>query len=402
MEAGIYIHIPFCVRKCLYCDFVSGIGSMESMQRYQNALISEIESTVISDTVDSVFFGGGTPSVYPVEYIEEIMKLLYKKFNMVKNVCEITIECNPGTLDINKLERYKKAGINRLSMGLQSADNGELKTLGRIHTYEEFEQSFIMARKTGFTNINIDIMSAIPKQSMTSYKNTLNKVVSLKPEHISAYSLIIEEGTAFYNRYGKGKEGEADLPDEDTDREMYHFTKSFLKENGYARYEISNYAKEGMECRHNLKYWSRNNYYGFGLSASSLSENVRYTNVSDMNKYISAMEGVKSDNSIEYSGIMNDNKDMTAYMMKNKFRETYEKVDINGQMEEFMFLGLRKIKGVSIKEFEDTFGASIYNVYGNILNKMCENKLMEYTEEYYRLSDKGIDVSNVVLAEFLL
>lgn len=402
MEAGIYIHIPFCVRKCLYCDFVSGIGSMESMQRYQNALINEIESTVISDAVDTVFFGGGTPSVYPVEYIEEIMRLLYKKFNMVKNVCEITIECNPGTLDMNKLERYKKAGINRLSLGLQSADNDELKTLGRIHTYEEFEQSFIMARKAGFMNINIDIMSAIPKQSMTSYKNTLNKVLSLKPEHISAYSLIVEEGTAFYNKYGKGKEGEADLPDEDTDREMYHLTKSFLKENGYERYEISNYAKEGMECRHNLKYWSRNNYYGFGLSAASLSENVRYTNVSDMNKYISAMESVKSDDSIEYSGIMNGNKDMAASMMKNKFRETYEKVDVNGQMEEFMFLGLRKIKGVSIKEFEDTFGKTIYNVYGNVLNKMCENKLMEYTEGYYRLSDKGIDVSNVVLAEFLL
>ena len=410
MAAGIYIHIPFCVRKCLYCDFVSGIGSMETMQRYQNALLNEIESTVINETVDSVFFGGGTPSVYPVEYIEEIMSLLYKKFNIVKNIsdktytgrdymnnngitnnpCEITIECNPGTLDMDKLYRYRKSGINRLSMGLQSSDNDELKTLGRIHTYEEFEQSFIMARKTGFTNINIDIMSAIPNQSLASYKSTLEKLVRLNPEHISAYSLIIEEGTVFYSKYSEGKECDSDLPDEDTDREMYHFTKNFLSKNGYGRYEISNYAKKEMECKHNLKYWSRDNYYGFGISAASLVDNVRYTNISDIDKYMNIMENASS------------NEGVVSHEIKTHIRETQEKIDIYGQMEEFMFLGLRKIKGINIKEFKNVFGREIHSVYGNVLDKMCENELMEYTGEYYRLSDKGIDVSNVVLAEFLL
>lgn len=390
MAAGIYIHIPFCVRKCLYCDFVSDIGNKENMEKYQNALLTEIESTVIKETVDSVFFGGGTPSVYPVEYIEEIMKLLNRNFNiinsspnrtdLIKNPTEITIECNPGTLDINKLYRYKKAGINRLSIGLQSAVNDELRILGRIHTYEEFEQSFNMARSAGFTNINVDIMSAIPNQSLDSYKRTLEKVVSLRPEHISAYSLIIEEGTAFYNMYGEGREEENELPDEDTDREMYHFTKEFLRENGYERYEISNYAKKGKACRHNLKYWSRDNYYGFGISASSLTDNVRYTNVSDINSYV----------------------DITRHDIMKNIRVTQEKIDIYGQMEEFMFLGLRKIKGISVKEFKNLFGRDIHDIYGNILNKMCDNELMEYKDEYYRLTDRGIDVSNMVLAEFLL
>lgn len=390
MEAGIYIHIPFCVRKCLYCDFVSDIGNKENMEKYQNALLTEIESTVIKETVDSVFFGGGTPSVYPVEYIEEIMKLLNRNFNiinsspnrtdLIKNPTEITIECNPGTLDINKLYRYKKAGINRLSIGLQSAVNDELRILGRIHTYEEFEQSFNMARSAGFTNINVDIMSAIPNQSLDSYKRTLEKVVSLRPEHISAYSLIIEERTAFYNMYGEGREEENELPDEDTDREMYHFTKEFLRENGYERYEISNYAKKGKECRHNLKYWSRDNYYGFGISASSLTDNVRYTNVSDINSYV----------------------DITRHDIMKNIRVTQEKIDIYGQMEEFMFLGLRKIKGISVKEFKNLFGRDIHDIYGNILNKMCDNELMQYKDEYYRLTDRGIDVSNMVLAEFLL
>lgn len=404
MAAGIYIHIPFCVRKCLYCDFVSGVGSKEKMESYQNALLKEIESTVINETVDSVFFGGGTPSVYPVEYIEEIMTLLYKNFNIignsmignipdrvnaVNNLAEITIECNPGTLDTDKLYRYKKAGINRLSIGLQSASDDELKILGRIHTYKEFEHSFIMAREAGFANINIDIMSAIPNQSLSSYKNTLKKVINLNPEHISAYSLIIEEGTDFYSKYGEGKKGESELPDEDTDREMYHFTKEFLRENGYERYEISNYAKEGKECRHNLKYWSRDNYYGFGISASSLKDNVRYTNINDIDKYINVMECIDK------------SADVETDMLNEFIRESQEEIDINEQMEEFMFLGLRKIKGVSVKEFENLFKKDIHSIYGNILKKMCNNELMEYKYEYYRLTDRGIDVSNMVLAEFL-
>jgi oxygen-independent coproporphyrinogen-3 oxidase len=285
MAAGIYIHIPFCVRKCLYCDFVSRTGSKEDMQRYHRALINEIELTVVKETVDSIFFGGGTPSVYPVEYIEEIIDKLKCRCDVREN-SEITIECNPGTLNMDKLYRYRQAGINRISIGLQSCNNEELKKLGRIHTYEEFEHSFIMARDAGFNNINIDIMSAIPDQTIASYKETLHKVVSLRPQHISAYSLIIEEGTPFFSEYGKGSKNENKLPDEDTDREMYHLTKAYLKENGYERYEISNYARSEKECKHNIKYWNRDNYYGFGVSAASLVDNVRYTNISDIINYV--------------------------------------------------------------------------------------------------------------------
>lgn len=377
MAAGIYIHIPFCVKKCLYCDFVSNVGNEEQMKKYQKALLSEMDLTAIDEKVDSVFLGGGTPSVYPVDYVEEIMDRILRRYPLDKEHAEITIECNPGTVTFEKLKRYRESGINRISFGLQSANNDELKTLGRIHTYEEFEQSYRMAREAGFDNINVDIMSAIPKQSFDSYKETLCMVAELEPEHISSYSLIVEEGTPFYHRYGEGSEGEKELPDEDTDREMYHFTKEFLGQNGYDRYEISNYAKEKKECRHNLKYWNRDNYYGFGVAAASLVDNKRYVNVSNINTYI-------------------ENKGNVSLM-----RASTELIEVKEQMEEYMFLGLRKMKGISAKDFEHTFHVDIHNVYGGVLEKMCKNDLMQYNNGYYCLSDRGIDVSNVVLAEFL-
>lgn len=378
MAAGIYIHIPFCVRKCFYCDFVSGIGNQDTMRQYQSALLNEIESTVIDETVDSVFLGGGTPSVYPVVYIEEIMNKLSERYALNPADAEITIECNPGTLTDDKLAAYKAVGINRISIGLQSANDYELNILGRIHTYEEFRQSYDMVRKTGFENINVDIMSAIPNQSLNSYQETVEKVVRLEPEHISAYSLIIEEGTVFTHQYGSGTKGEKELPDEDTDREMYHWTKDYLSQNGYERYEISNYAKAGKACRHNLKYWSRDNYYGFGIAASSLADNVRYTNTGNIEEYLS------------YHG-------ETAHI-----RAVTEKIDIKGQMEEYMFLGLRKMQGICIEEFYQMFHTDMHQIYGVVLNKMCENGLMDCRDGYYRLSERGIDVSNMVLCEFLL
>lgn len=394
MAAGIYIHIPFCVQKCLYCDFVSGCGTKDEMKRYQKALLNEIESTVIRETVDSVFFGGGTPSVYPMEYIGEILQLIKRKNvlnNRIRNTAtselfygirekdiEITMEVNPGTINREKLNYYREIGINRLSIGLQSANDEELKILGRIHDYQQFLESYQNARETGFTNINIDLMSAIPKQSIDSYQNTLAKVLALRPEHISAYSLIVEEGTPFYEKYCEGGRNECDLPDEDSEREMYYLTKREMEKHGYHRYEISNYAKAGYECKHNMKYWSRDNYYGFGAAASSLVDNIRYTNVRNSRDYVKA------------------NGDISV------IREEISKPDRNEQMEEYMFLGLRKMSGISATEFEKKFDIQMEHVYGEVIKKLKKNGLLIQEESQLFLTERGIDVSNMVLAEFLL
>lgn len=380
MAAGIYIHIPFCKQKCFYCDFISSQGCEEDMELYKEALLKEIESTEIDEPVDSVFFGGGTPSVYKVEYIEEILKCLVDKYDILMKDCEITIEVNPGTVDYEKLKRYKNAGINRLSIGLQSADNDELKLLGRIHTYEKFLDTFKEARNVGFDNINIDLMSAIPYQTTDLFMNTLKKVVELNPEHISAYSLIIEQGTPFYEKYSEEAPLSYAIPSEETDRKIYHMTKEFLAQNGYERYEISNYSKRGYECKHNIKYWSRINYYGFGVAAASLVNNLRYTNIADRDKYIE------------------------IYLKNNDFRckREIEKIDLNGQMEEYIFLGLRKMQGISLSEFEKVFGKKLREVYGKIPDRMINEGLCEETDGFFRLTEKGIDVSNMIFVEFML
>ena len=406
MSAGVYIHIPFCVKKCLYCDFVSACGSGKDMDKYQKALINEMKLTKICGQADSVFFGGGTPSVYPVEHIAEIIEVLKQKSAISKNA-EMTIEVNPGTVDMSKLKSYLAMGINRLSIGLQSADNTELKALGRIHDYYEFLSTFENARSAGFDNINVDLMSAIPGQTITSYENTLRKVVSLNPEHISAYSLIIEEGTPFYELYGEmansgdeentgqmkissedrksavightEKTVQLKLPSEDEEREMYYLTKKYLAENGYARYEISNYSKPGYECRHNIKYWSRNDYYGFGTAAASLVNNERYVNTQDRKYYIQE----------------NGNP--------QKIKREHMKLTISEQMEEFMFLGLRKTDGVSYVEFKDYFGRDMDEIYKDVIEKEVKNGLLIKDEKKLRvyLSERGIDMSNMVMAEFL-
>ncbi len=422
MSAGIYIHIPFCKQKCLYCDFVSAKGCDRDMELYEEALLKEIESTEIDEPVDSVFLGGGTPSVYKVEYIEEILKIIFRKYNIDKDIAEITIEVNPGTVDYDKLKRYRAAGINRISIGLQSADNEELKLLGRIHTYEKFVETYTEARRAGFNNINIDLMSAIPYQTVNSFMETLKKVVKLNPEHISAYSLIIEEGTPFYNKYGENGELSDAIPSEETDREMYHMTKTFLKENGYERYEISNYSKKGYECKHNIKYWSRDNYYGFGVAAASLVNNLRYSNISDRDKYIDILLRRKLDRT-DIEGINNTN----IYEIRDEISE----VNKDEQIEEFMFLGLRKMEGISLKEFERVSGKTLREEYGEIPDRLiseglCEEVIREGSkdvkdilkyvdkniskemcggikdnEEYFRLTERGIDISNSVFVEFM-
>lgn len=368
---GLYIHIPFCVRKCLYCDFCSFPGCDDkTKEEYVKALCKEIMTQGLIFTpkgylVDTIFIGGGTPSSIPAEKIVEILNVA-KTFFTVDNEVEITIEMNPGTVDEEKLKSYKQVGINRLSIGLQSTNDEELKALGRIHKYSEFLEAYSLARKVGFDNINIDIMSALPGQSVESYEETLDKVLALEPEHISAYSLIVEEGTPFYDM-------DLDLPEEDDERRMYYLTREKLLEKGYVRYEISNYAKADKECKHNVGYWTGKEYLGVGLNAASYYEEARVKNTEDLNEYISG-----------------------------KYEAERTELSIEDLMEEYMFVGLRRMEGISIEGFMNKFGKSIYEIHGEAIEKHVKNGLLMQAGDNIKLTDKGIDVSNYVLADFLL
>lgn len=388
-ELELYIHIPFCARKCAYCDFLSFAAPERSYRDYMEQLMREIrgQSAGFQEcVVTSIFLGGGTPSILPAGMVEKLFAVLRECFCIAVDA-EITIEANPGTLSVEKLEVYRRSGINRLSLGLQSADERELSCLGRIHTYEEFLKSYERARQAGFANINVDLMSALPGQDLHSWKNTLRKVLMLRPEHISAYSLIIEEGTPFYERYGKGAASDQDagaaawppLPDEDTDREMYHLTKEMMAAQGYGRYEISNYAKPGFECRHNIGYWTGVDYLGLGLGASSYTFGYRYHNVEDLDEYLSL--------DLRQAGAA---------------AREIQHLSLEERMEEFMFLGLRMMRGVSGSDFFERFGQNMWTVYGDAIRRMEKQGLMEVHMPQVRLTDLGVDVSNYVLSEFLL
>lgn len=385
----LYIHIPFCIRKCAYCDFLSFAAPERAYREYVDKLIEEIHGqggNFAGYCVTTVFVGGGTPSVLPAFLIEELFAALYQCFDIAEDA-EITLEANPGTLTMEKLEVYRQSGINRLSIGLQSADDQELRHLGRIHSYDDFLKSYQRARQAGFDNINVDLMSALPGQTVHSWKTTLRKVMMLRPEHISAYSLIIEEGTPFYGRYGQAipESGESalwslpNLPDEDTDREMYHLTGEIMEAQGYGRYEISNYARPGYECRHNIGYWNGTEYLGLGLGASSYTFGFRYHNTADFKEYLS----------------------LNLYESGSAARDIQE-LSLEERMEEFMFLGLRMMQGVSGSEFLERFGQNMWNVYGTVLPKLQEQGLIEVNAPWVRLTELGIDVSNAVLCEFLL
>ena len=393
----IYVHIPFCIKKCLYCDFLSGPCDDFSKEKYVKSLLYEIsyygkkygkEGRDI--IVSSVFFGGGTPSILDETLMSSIIKQLRDSFTIEENA-EITIECNPGTVSADKLRIYKQSGVNRLSIGLQSANDDELKNIGRIHTYEDFVRSYYMARECGFDNINIDLMSALPGQTLKSYKETLEKIVNLNPEHISSYSLILEEGTPLYDRIEKlEKNGEdTGLPDEDTEREMYYLTKKILSDNGFERYEISNYSKKGYECRHNIAYWIRDNYLGLGLGASSCMDNIRRKNTDDMKRYMEVFcnDHVKD---ISGSGVLNEEE--TAVLSEKDM------------MAEFMFLGLRMISGISKQKFKRCFGKDYDTIYGGVTEKLIKEGLAEIFDDGDRicLSEKGIDVSNSIFVNFIL
>lgn len=377
----LYIHIPFCARKCAYCDFLSAPANDMVQHAYVEQLMEEIQLQSASCReygVTTIFIGGGTPSILKEEEMIRIMEMVQKTF-YIEADAEITIEVNPGTVSREKLEAYKACGINRISIGLQSADDAELKALGRIHTYDEFLKTYQRVRIAGFTNVNVDLMSALPGQTLASWKSTLRKVTMLKPEHVSAYSLIIEEGTPFYEQYHNHKEL---LPGEELEREMYYITKSFLREQGYERYEISNYARAGRACRHNVGYWTGVEYLGLGLGAASCMEGYRFQNISNLEAYKAL--------NLQEPGIL------------KKLQAEVSEMTSETQMEEFMFLGLRLIQGVSGYEFLERFGQNMWNVYGDVLKNLEANHLIQVESPYVRLTDFGIDVSNYVLSEFLL
>lgn len=384
-ELELYFHIPFCVQKCLYCDFLSAPADAGTREAYMEALLAEVKKKAggyRDCRVSSVFVGGGTPSVMESRWICKLLEAVREYFTVCDGV-EITVEVNPGTVDGETLFQYRQAGVNRLSIGLQSANDTELRTLGRIHTYEQFLATYDAAVSAGFVNINVDLMSALPGQSLESYRETLKKVLDLspRPTHISAYSLILEEGTPLYDQV---RAGSLKLPDEDTDRAMYHETKRILAREGYIRYEISNYAREGFLCRHNCGYWTRREYLGFGLGAASLFNNIRYKNACDIKRYIASPEDCQEE-------------------VQNLSREE--------QMEEFMFLGLRLTEGVAPAEFVRCFGCRPEEVYGDVIEKNIRQGLLcrrthrgqdGREGERLALTELGLDVSNYVMHQFLL
>ena len=381
----LYVHIPFCVKKCAYCDFLSFPCDERTQQDYVKALIREINyygPLMKEYEVSTVFVGGGTPSWLLEESMQDIFHALFANFD-IRPDAEITVECNPGTLTSRKLLVYKNCKINRLSIGLQSANDDELKILGRIHTYDQFLKTYEMARVAGFSNINVDLMSGLPYQTTEKFLHSLKKVISLKPEHISVYSLMIEKGTPFYEEYKfdavkqeAGMPTEV-LPTEDENYRIYKETQYRLKQAGYEQYEISNYAHRGKACRHNIGYWTRENYLGMGLGASSLIENVRYENRKDLYEYIEA----------SWSGI--------------NLHESADPVSRKAQMEEYMFLGLRMNQGILRSGFEKCFGIEIEAIYREVLEELKEEGLLYAQEGRIALTEKGMDLSNYAMSKFL-
>ena len=379
---GIYVHVPFCKQKCKYCDFISFQNCENYFDDYFECLkkeitekANEINSENKKILIDTIYFGGGTPSIVCEKYIEEVLNKIYEYYNVSENA-EITVEVNPGTVDKLKLERYFEIGINRLSIGLQSTDDKLLKMLGRIHTYKEFENTYDLARKIGFKNINVDLMIGLPNQSLGNVHDSLEKIVQKNPEHISVYSLIIEENTKMFDLIEKG---ELELPDEDVERKMYWSVKKVLEENGYIHYEISNFSKSGFESKHNANCWNQHEYLGFGIAAHSYFNNIRYSNIDNLRQYI---ENWKNEQSV-YNIV---------------FHEHQNKDDM---MKEFMMLGLRKIDGVKISEFKEKFVDNPIFVFRNQLNKLVKDGLIEVLDNNIRLSDKGLDLANEVWMEFV-
>lgn len=373
---GLYIHVPFCAQKCYYCDFNSYKINSNQKKEYLINIEREMKfykGEFKDKCFDTVFFGGGTPSILTVDELKELVNNINENFNIKKDA-EITIESNPGTINREKLEAMKKMGINRLSIGLQATQNYHLKSIGRIHTYEEFEKNYYDALDIGFKNINIDLMYALPNQKTQEWKDTLDKIIKLNPSHISAYSLILEEGTKLYDMY---QNKEFELLDEDTDINMYNYTIDTLKRHGYNQYEISNYSKEGLECKHNIIYWKCDNYLGLGPGASGFIGDTRYSNIEDICEY-------------------------NKCIMQN-IRPVSEEIELTkkDKIEEFIFMGLRMNEGINIDVFKERFDTDFYDIYQEVMDKLIKIELVRFDGKNISLTQKGREISNSVFIEFL-
>lgn len=394
----LYIHIPFCVRKCAYCDFLSFPSDADDREAYTEALTREITywgGKLDHPVLSTIFIGGGTPSWLEVPLMEKILKTVWSNFQISKNL-ECTMEVNPGTVTYQALLDYRSLGINRLSIGLQSANDDELKTLGRIHDYRRFLKTFESARRANFSNINVDLMTGIPGQTLESLHRSLSKVVLLGPTHISAYDLIIEEGTPFYKRYHADEEarraGEQPvyLPDEDTEYQMTRMTEDFLRDKGFRQYEVSNFARPGYRCRHNVGYWKRREYLGVGLGAASFIDETRWNETDDFHSYLDYWTG----------GVKNPAAN-SNFQGRPKTLTNFQRLTKKDAMEEFMFLGLRMNEGVSLDEFESYFGLPLLSVYGRVVEKYQEEGMLCLAEGRLLLPRRGREVSNEILADFL-
>ncbi len=372
-EVSLYIHIPFCKQRCFYCDFPTFAGKERFREDYVEALIKEIEDKCSNYLIKTIFIGGGTPSYLEEKELEKLL-IAVSKLNLSDKL-EYSIECNPGTVNEDKLKIMKKYGINRISFGLQSCNDQLLKKIGRIHTFKEFLENYNLARKIGFNNINIDLMYGLPNLTIQDWKDTLEKISELRPEHISAYSLIIEEGTAFYKLYEKDK---LELPSEDDERVMDKLTKDILKSNGYHQYEISNFALPGKECEHNKVYWSLEEYIGVGSASSSYIDGYRLVNTSNINDYIE-----KINNNIS--------------VVIDKYENTIE-----DEMEEFVFMGLRMVSGIDLLKFKKKFGVDINSIYKEVIEKNIKDGLLVVEENKMFLTAKGMELSNSVMSDFIL
>ena len=376
-ERGIYIHIPFCKQKCYYCDFISYANKTEKVEKYVQSLIKEIENKkqeIEESNIATIYIGGGTPSLIEAKYVKEILKEI-EKLNTCDNK-EITIEVNPGTVTEEKLETYINSGINRLSIGLQSTDNNLLKQIGRIHTFEEFLNTYNLARKVGFKNINIDLMLGLPNQSIENLKTSIEEITKLNPEHISVYSLILEEGTPIEKMI---KQKIIELPNEEIERQMYWYVKNMLELKGYNHYEISNFSKKGFESKHNINCWKQKEYFGFGVAAHSYYKNERYSNIINIEKYIENIS-------------------------KNQFEKNKITEEIQGKEDkekEYMILGLRKLEGVEISEFKEKFIENPIFIYKKELEKLTKEGLILIDGNNIRLTNKGLDFANIVWEEFI-
>ncbi len=379
-ELGIYIHIPFCMQKCLYCDFVSYINKSECVKEYINCMIKEIQSYDLKKyNITTIYIGGGTPSFIESDYIKEIINVIQNKLE--KNDTrwediEITIEANPGTVTLEKLNDYKTAGINRISLGLQATQDRLLKQIGRIHNYKDFLEAYELLKRVGFNNINVDLMIGLPNQSIKDLKESLEKIIKLDPNHISVYSLIIEDGTPISKLLDEEK---IKLPDEEIERQMYWYVKNKLELNGYNHYEISNFSKKGKESKHNLNCWKQKQYIGIGAAAHSYFKDIRYSNTNNIEEYIKNIK----ENNIE------------------KNRKIEEKQTIEDKKNEFMMLGFRMIEGVNIADFKAKFVDNPLYVYREKIKKLTDEGLIEVDLNNIKLTNKGLDLANVVFEEFI-